>query len=120
MERSLYFAFVKPSYIMAFIILVLGGFTGTAYSLTADEVRALKKAGVSDETIQIMLQQEREAKVRGPYDQMGVREIRDKEGNTYIVYSTGKPSGSDTSDAEKERVEKAWRMLQNIIIDRRH
>ena len=120
MERSLYFAFVKPSYIMAFIILILSGFTGTAYSLTADEVRALKKAGVSDETIQIMLQQEREAQAQGSHDQMGVREIKDKTGNTYIVYSTGKPSGSDTSDAEKERVEKAWRMLQNIIIDRRH
>jgi len=119
MERSLYFAFVRPSYIMAFIILILSGFTGTAYSLTADEVRALRKAGVSDETIQIMLQQEREAKAQGPHDQMGVQEIKDKTGNTYIVYSTGKP-GSSTSDAEKERVEKAWRMLQNIIIDRRH
>jgi len=119
MDRSLYFAFVRPSYIMAFVILILSGFTGTAYSLTADEVRALKKAGVSDETIQIMLQQEREAKAQGPHDQMGVREIKDNAGNTYIVYSTGK-SGSNTSDAEKERVEKAWRMLQNIIIDRRH
>ncbi len=119
MERSLYFGFVKPSYVMAFIILILGGFTGTAYSLTADEVRALRKAGVSDETIQIMLQQEREAQERGLHDQMGVREIKDKAGNTYIVYSTGRP-GSATSDAEKERVEKAWRMLQNIIIDRRH
>jgi hypothetical protein len=119
MERSLYFAFARPSYLLVFIILILSGFTGTGYSLTADEVRALRKAGVSDETIQIMLQQEREASLRGPHDQMGVREIKDRDGNTYVVYSTGRPSGGSASDEEKERVEKAWQMLQNIIIDRR-
>lgn len=119
MERSLYFAFARPSYWLVFIILVLSGFTGKGYALTADEVRALKKAGVSDETIQIMLRQEREASARGPHDRMGVREIKDRDGNTYVVYSTGASSRGNLSDEEKERVEKAWRMLQNILIDKR-
>ena len=118
MERSLYFAFLRPSYMLDFIILVLSGFSGTGYSLTAEEVLALKKAGVSDDTIQIMLRQEQEGRNRGAHDAMGVREIRDPQGNTYIVYSTGQFSGT-ASEAERERVDKVWKMLQNMIIDRR-
>ncbi len=80
----------------------------------------LKKAGVSDKTIQMMLEQERDAKEVDPYDQMGMREIKDKDGNVVTVYSTGRSSKETAGDAENEKVEKAWKMLQNMIIDKRN
>lgn len=102
------------------VILVVGIALGapSGYSLTADEIVKLKKAGVSDRTIELMLQQEKEAR-ENPYDQMGVREIKNPDGSSSIIYSTGKPSSDTMSDAERERVDKAWKMLQGIIVDTR-
>ena len=95
------------------------GVTGS-HALTTEEVIKLKKAGVSEETIRIMLEQERAARERNPYDQIGVREIKDSEGNTSVIYSTGAPTTPAQGDPEREKVEKAWKMLQNMIIDNRH
>ncbi len=78
----------------------------------------MRKAGVSDKTIQIMLQQEKDAKEANPYDQMGVREIRDKEGNVTTIYSTGRSTKDESSNSEDENVNKAWKMLQNMIINK--
>ena len=89
----------------------------TVLALTPDQVLALKKAGVSDRTIQLMIEQEREAK-QNPYDTMGTKEIVDSYGNRTVIYSTGK--SDQTWDAsEKDKVDKAWQMLQGIIIDGR-
>jgi len=86
-------------------------------ALTPDQVLALRKAGVSDRTIQLMIEQEREAK-QNPYDTMGTKEIVDSYGNRTVIYSTGK--SDQTWDAsEKDKVDKAWQMLQGIIIDGR-
>ncbi len=85
--------------------------------LTPDQVLKLKKAGVSDRTIQLMIEQEREAK-ESPYDTMGVREIRDKSGKTVVVHSTGR-SKIDPGEEERKRVEKAWEILRNIVVDDR-
>ena len=82
------------------------------YALTPQQVIDLKKAGVSDKTIQIMIEQEEKAK--DPYATMGTKEIKDKDGNTVIIYTTGK--SSDPDDEEVEKVEKAWEMLRNITI----
>jgi len=49
---------------------------------------------------------------------MGTREIVDKHGNHYMIYSTGK-SDQTWEASEKEKVDKAWQMLQGIIIDGR-
>jgi hypothetical protein len=91
------------------------------YALTTDEVIKLKKAGVSDETIRTMIEQERAAKERNPSDQIGVREVKDAEGNTSVIYSTGAPTAPTQGGSEQEKVEKAWKMLQNqnMIIDNR-
>jgi hypothetical protein len=86
-------------------------------ALTPDQVLALRKAGVSDRTIQLMIEQEREAK-QNPYDTMGTKEITDSAGNRYIIYSTGK-SDQTWEASEKEKVDKAWQMLQGVIIDGR-
>ena len=86
---------------------------GWAWGLTPDEVIKLKKAGVSDETIRLMIQQE-----RNPADQMGTREIKDANGNTSINYSTGAPP---QQNSQQQQVDEAWKMLQNqnVIIDKR-
>lgn len=85
--------------------------------LTADQVLKLKKAGVSDRTIQLMIEQEREAK-ESPYETMGVREVRDSSGNVVVVHSTGR-SKTDPGEEERKRVEKAWEILRNIVVDDR-
>jgi hypothetical protein len=82
------------------------------YALTPQQVIDLKKAGVSDQTIQMMIEQEEKAK--DPYATMGTKEIKDKDGNTVIIYTTGKSTDSD--DDEEKKVEKAWEMLRNITI----
>ncbi len=81
-----------------------------SYAITPEQVIELKKAGVSDETIQIMLEQEKE----------GTRVITDGQGNEYIIYSTGKSVQKEKADIkEEEKTERAWKMLENIIIDNR-
>ena len=91
------------------------------YALTTDEVIKLKKAGVSDETIRIMIEQEKAGGQPNPSDQIGVKEVKDSEGNTSVIYSTGAPTAPTQGGSEQEKVEKAWKMLQNqnMIIDNR-
>ena len=60
-----------------------------------------------------MLKQEEAAK--DPYAKMGTREIKDKDGNTVIIYSTGKDDSS-ADDEETKNVERAWEMLRNLNI----
>ncbi|HTZ40560.1 MAG TPA: hypothetical protein VMB77_10395 [Syntrophales bacterium] len=106
---------------IAFVIfMVVFGFTW-AYALTTDEVVKLKKAGVSDETIRIMIEQERAGKQQNPADQIGTREVKDAEGNTSVLYSTGAPTAPTQNESEQEKVREAWKMLQhqNTIIDNR-
>ena len=106
---------------IAFAIMIIALHAGWADSLTTEEVIKLKKAGVSDETIRTMIEQERVAKERNPSDQIGVREVKDAEGNTSVIYSTGAPTAPTQGGSEQEKVEKAWKMLenQNMIIDNR-
>jgi len=101
-----------------FGVMLLGMLSFTSVlALTPDQVLALRKAGVSDRTIQLMIEQERDAK-QNPYDAMGTREIMDSQGNRYMIYSTGK-TDLTLEASEKEKVDKAWQMLQGIIIDGR-
>lgn len=82
------------------------------FALTPQQIIELKKAGVSDETIQLMIKQE---EAKDPYATIGTREVKDKDGNTVIIYTTG----GDTSDAdeeEKKNVERAWKMLNNMSL----
>lgn len=82
------------------------------YALTPQQVIDLKKAGVSEKTIQMMIEQEERAK--DPYATMGTKEIKDKDGNTVIIYTTGK--SVDPDDEESKKVENAWEMLRSITI----
>ncbi|MGV8058470.1 MAG: hypothetical protein AB2L12_10665 [Smithellaceae bacterium] len=89
----------------------------SAFALTPQQVIDLKKAGVSDQTIQIMIKQE---EAKDPYATIGTREVKDKDGNTVIIYTTGASGSSAADDEEKKNVERAWEMLNNIIIDKRN
>lgn len=104
--------------IAVLIVLLLAG---SACALTAEEVLKLRKAGVSDETIRLMIEQERAGRQANPSDQIGVREVKDAEGNASVVYSTGAPAAATQNESEQEKVDKAWKMLQNqnVIIDER-
>lgn len=101
---------------LATIVLVLISVQKTM-ALSTEEVMALKKAGVSDKTIQIMIQQEMAAR-DNPQNGPGVREIKDKDGNAVVIYSSGSRP-RDLDKAEKEKLDKAWDMLQHVIIDGR-
>jgi hypothetical protein len=101
-----------------FLCSLLGMFSYTsALALSSDQVLVLRKAGVSDRTIQLMIEQEREAK-QNPYDTMGTKEITDSDGTRSVIYSTGK-SDQTWEASEKEQVNRAWEMLQKTIIDGR-
>jgi uncharacterized protein (DUF849 family) len=84
------------------------------FALTPQQVINLKKAGVSDQTIQLMIKQEEAAK--DPYATMGTKEIKDKDGNTVIIYTTGKNDSSAADEEEAKNVERAWEMLRNLNI----
>ena len=89
-----------------------------AWALTPEQVIALKNAGVSDQTIQLMIRQEQDAAAGNPADSSGRKEIKDKDGKTVIIYSTGRSRGNNHAK-EEEQTAKAWEMLNNIIIDTR-
>jgi len=112
---------MKRLQITGFVLVLIALSCTWVYALTTEEVIKLKKTGVSDETIRTMIEQERAAKERNPSDQIGVREVKDAEGNTSVIYSTGAPTAPTQGGSEQEKVEKAWKMLQNqnMIIDNR-
>jgi hypothetical protein len=83
-------------------------------ALTPEQVIELKKEGVSETTIQRMIEQQKMEK--DPYATMGVKEVKDKDGNTVIIHSTGENTSGATDDEEAAKVEKAWEMLQNMTI----
>ncbi|MEN6374967.1 MAG: hypothetical protein ABFD75_09330 [Smithella sp.] len=96
------------------VIFLLAVFTAiSGFALTPQQVIALKKAGVSDQTIQMMLKQE---EGKDPYATIGTREVKDKEGNTVIIYTTGGNTNSAADDEEKKNVERAWEMLKSMTI----
>lgn len=91
-------------------------------ALTVEEVIQLKKEGVTDKTIQLMIEQEMlRDSLSDPDSNMGVRRVEEPDGKGSTVYSTG--TAKDRKDAgeesEWEKREKAWEMLDNVIIDTR-
>lgn len=89
-------------------------------ALTMEEILLLKQNGVSEQTIQMMLESEMQAKQGSAAEErMGVRTIARPDGQSAIVYSTGN-GNRDARDAEERLKEKqAWEMLPNIIVDTR-
>ena len=91
-------------------------------ALTVEEVIQLKKEGVSDKTIQLMIEQEMQREsLSDPDRNMGVRKVEEPDGRGSTIYSTGTADNrQDQGDeSEWEKRERAWEMLDNVIIDTR-
>jgi hypothetical protein len=85
--------------------------------LTAEEIAYLKKTGVSDDTIQLMIQQERE---QARHSRTGIWDVENKDGNRSTIYRVdGGDQASERRRIEQEKVDRAWEMLRNLIIDAR-
>lgn len=110
--------------IIACLIMIFGFITG-AFALTIEEIIKLKKAGVSDETIQLLIKtghEERERQRRyDPARMVGSKEIILPDGRKQVIYY----SVTDPVDAERQRkeeeekLEKSWDVLKHLIIDQR-
>jgi len=82
-----------------------------AAALTPEEVIRLKKAGVSDETIRMMMEQER----LGGLKQGPVEETKDE-----IIYRAGNPARVQRNKRhERWKEEKSMEAVGNVIIDSR-
>lgn len=91
-------------------------------ALTVEEILLLKQNGVSEETIQMMLQSEIRARPQqgGAAGQsMGIRTIARPDGRSTIVYSTGSDAQHARDAEARLREEQAWEMLRHIIVDTR-
>jgi hypothetical protein len=92
----------------------------SALALTPDEIILLKQNGVSEKTIQMMLQSEIEAQRQNARkDQMGVKTIIRPGGQPAIIYSTGSDDHDRHRAEERLKEERAWEMLRHIIVDTR-
>jgi hypothetical protein len=72
----------------ALVCLALGG--SSARALTVDQVVALRKAGVSNKLIEMMIQHENQVRAQGG---VGRYVIKQSQGNDIIVYRASSPRG---------------------------
>jgi hypothetical protein len=110
-----------PYRFFSMLISLILFMNATSFALTVEEVIQLKKEGVSDEIIQLMIQQEMQReKLSEAETEMGVTRVEEPDGRNATVYSTGPPRNRDDCEmSEREKRERAWDMLDNIIIDTR-
>ena len=95
------------------VIVLFLATAAASWALTAEEVIRLKKAGVSDATIQKMLEQER----AGGASQGPVSETKDE-----VIYRAGENVQADMQrnrDHERWKEKKSMDALQGVIIDQR-
>ena len=100
-------------YLFLLIALLLCGFLQMAHALSADEVIKLKEAGVSDQLIQTMIEQENNP---NKYDGSGVWESKDQ-----IIYQAAprQKTTQDRHDHEAWKERKSMDALENVVIDGR-
>ena len=89
------------------------------HALSVDEIIKLKQAGVEDRTIQLIIELEKSN--REGKEGLGVKEIpRPDGGKDRVYYSVTTPEEErQLKEEEKEKLERALEILQNIIIDER-
>jgi hypothetical protein len=99
------------------VLLVLDVPLQQGQCLTAEEIAYLKKAGVSDETIQLMIEQEDQHR---QHSQTGIWEVEDEKGNRSTIYHVGDDKdAAERRRVEQEKIDRAWEMLKYLIIDTR-
>ncbi|BBO85581.1 hypothetical protein DSCO28_61470 [Desulfosarcina ovata subsp. sediminis] len=91
------------------------------HALTAQEILLLKQNGVSEKTIQMMLESEIEAtrSVQAKNRAMGIQTITRPNGQPAIVYSTGNGEDEARKAHEHQKEQQAWEMLRHLIVDTR-
>ena len=108
--------------LMIIVCCLWWGLPTQSEALTVEEILLLKQSGVSEKTIQMMLQSENQDKRQhgiATGDKMGIQTIPRPGGKSAIVYSTGS-GDQDARDAEERlKEEQAWEMLRHIIVDTR-
>ncbi|MFC1591200.1 hypothetical protein ACFL43_01615 [Thermodesulfobacteriota bacterium] len=92
------------------LILILCS-AGALPALTTEEVLQLKKSGISDETIRLMIQDDRDKR------QQNRTSIRIIHSENATVYSTGEPSDTPLSREQQRNVDRAWEMLKNLNLE---
>jgi DNA-binding transcriptional MerR regulator len=101
--------------------ILMAAVASTAQALTVDEILLLKENGVSEKTIQMMLENEaRTRTIDNISRQPGVQTIVRPNGRPAIVYSTGRDRHVDQNIEEQRKEERAWEMLRHLIVDTRH
>ena len=108
---------IIPAILLALMLAL--GWAGAVFALTPEEVLALKKAGVGDETIRMMIRQETDGKRPAPGHAMGRRELRDGGGGDAVEYSTGRSEAPSGSETQQQQMDRAWDMLRHLIVDKR-
>jgi hypothetical protein len=91
-------------------------------ALTVEEILLLKENGVSENTIQMMLQSEVRSHAHAgsaAEGTMGVKTIARPDGRSAIVYSTGGADQNARTAEERLKEERAWEMLRHLIVDTR-
>ncbi len=89
-------------------------------ALTVEEILLLKENGVSEKTIQMMIESENRAtEYEKAENKTGMQSIVRPNGRSVILYSTGNDD-RETVDSQERRKEKlAWEMLRHLIVDTR-
>jgi len=109
--------------IIAFIVGgLVWGLPSASAALTAQEVLLLKQNGVSEKTIQMMLESEKRAQqmeATASKPGIGVTTITRPDGREAIVYSTGQADWNTHDAEERLKEERAWEMLRHLIVDTR-
>ncbi len=106
--------------LMLIVCCLLWGVPFHSGALTVEEILLLKQKGVSEETIQIMLQSEMQARRSNTAGiRMGIETIVRPGGQPAIVYATGNDNQDTRAAAERLKEEQAWEMLRHIIVDTR-
>ena len=96
----------------AFLLLL----TPELKALTTEEVIQLKEKGVSDKTIQLMIQSETEKKEQVKKTS-GIKEVKISDNKSEIIYSTGGPANRKIDAEEQKKMDNAWEMLKNLNIE---
>jgi len=96
----------------AFLLLL----TPELKAMTTEEVLQLKENGISDRTIQLMIQSEivKKEQIKEP---SCIKEIKTSDNKSEIIYSTGSSTITETDAEEQKKMDNAWEMLKNLNLE---
>ena len=109
---------MKKLFLLLFVFSLFLMIANAVSALTVEDIIKLKKAGVSEETIQMLIMDP----PSGPDRTMGTWVVKDPHGNEVVIYTTGmgKTDGEEDQEmTEQEKRNKSWEMLKHLVIDGR-